>query len=530
MAGTVGGRYELRDEIGSGGMGTVWRAFDVVLDREVAVKRINPRVIGSGEGVREVAKRFQREARVTARILHHGVPQVYDAGLDSGVTELYLVMELVHGVPLRAFIDPREPLPVNWAAAFGAQLATVLSHAHAVPVVHRDLKPENVLVTYDGAVKVLDFGIAAVLRPDTTRLTATGRPIGTSLYMSPEQIRGRQVTPQSDLYALGCVLYELVSGHPVFGGDSDFDRWRGHLDSVPVSLREVCANVPADLDCLVLDLLAKSPTERPADAAEVYKRLLPLLPALGSSPDVSGAVPGGMPDPTLMFRLPNAPGSRPDSGPVLERASAAGSAVAALRVPRTVLRKSMRDAVQRADALLGEERFVQAAEVLDAVIQPAGDILGAENPDVLRLRMRRAAVLVIAGEYRLARPEFDALADAFARTNGPHSGDAVECLRQSAYCRAELGQVDEALLRFSDVLDRISSERGDGTDTAFEVRRNIGELHAARNDVDEAERTFRALRDDLVLVKGSDHEETRYVAELLQRLRAVSPRNVARRG
>ncbi|EHR51648.1 serine/threonine protein kinase [Saccharomonospora marina XMU15] len=523
MADTVGGRYELLDEIDSGGMGTIWRAFDVVLDREVAVKRISPQAIGSGEAVAELAKRFQREARVTARILHHGVPQVYDAGLDSGVAELYLVMELVHGVPLRAFIERREPLPISWAAAFGAQIATVLSHAHAIPVVHRDLKPENVLVTDDGGVKVLDFGIAAVLRPDTGRLTATGTPMGTSLYMSPEQIRGRQVTPHSDLYALGCVLYELVSGYPVFGGDTNIDRWNRHLEAVPVPLREVCEDVPAEFDRLVLDLLAKAPTERPADATEVYERLLPLLPTLGSRPEASGPGSSGMPDPTLVFRRPNAPGSRAESGPVLQRPSAAESAAAASRMPRTALRESIQDAVNQADALLEDERFVQAAEVLDAVIQQAGNVLGAENPQVLQLRLRRAAILVVAGEYRLARPEFDALAEAFARTKGPRSDHAVESLRQAAYCRAELGQVDEALLRLNDVLDRISSERGDGTDTALEVRRNIGELQAARNDIDEAEWTLRALHDDLLLIKGSDNEDTRYVAELLERLRSVNP-------
>ncbi|MCP2255172.1 Serine/threonine protein kinase [Prauserella aidingensis] len=521
MGDTVAGRYELRDEIGSGGMGTVWRAFDVVLDREVAVKRINPRAIGSGDAVEELAQRFQREARVTARILHHGVPQVYDAGLDTGVAELYLVMELVHGVPLRAFIDRREPLPAAWAAAFGAQIATVLSHAHAVPVVHRDLKPDNVLVTDDGGVKVLDFGIAAVLQPDTARLTATGTPMGTSLYMSPEQIRGRQITPHSDLYALGCVLYELLSGYPVFGGDTDIDRWNRHLDETPVPLADLGVDVPDDLDRLVLDLLAKAPTGRPADAAEVYERLLPLLPTLGAAPDAAGAVSDGMPDPTLVFRRPNAPGSRSESGPVLEPATAEESAASASRVPRTAMRESMDDAVERADALLGEYRFMQAAEVLDAVIQPAGNVLGAENPHVLQLRLRRAAILVIAGEYRLARPEFDALADAFARTEGPNSDDAVESLRQAAYCRAELGDVDEALAQFHDVLTRLRSERGDGTETAFEVRRNIGELQAARNDLDDAEQTLRALHDDLVLINGADDEDTLYVAELLGRLRSA---------
>jgi serine/threonine protein kinase len=272
-----------------------------VLDREVAVKRINPRAIGSGEAVQELAKRFQREARVTARILHHGVPQVYDAGLDSGVAELYLVMELVHGVPLRAFIDRQEALPVSWPAAFGAQIATVLSHAHAVPVVHRDLKPENVLVTDDGAVKVLDFGIAAVLQPDADRLTATGTPMGTSLYMSPEQIRGSQVTPHSDLYALGCVLYELVSGYPVFGGDTDIDRWNRHLDAAPVPLREVREDVPAELDRLVLDLLAKAPTQRPADAAQRPHRDAPrsATSAPSASPPVAHRSRGSTPATSL---------------------------------------------------------------------------------------------------------------------------------------------------------------------------------------------------------------------------------------
>lgn len=309
----------------------------------------------------------------------------------------------------------------------------------------------------------------------------------------------------------------------MFGGDTNIDRWNRHLEAVPVPLREVCEDVPAEFDRLVLDLLAKAPTERPADATEVHERLLPLLPTLGSRPEASGPGSSGMPDPTLVFRRPNAPGSRAESGPVLQRPSAAESAVAASRMPRTALRESIQDAVNQTDALLEDERFVQAAEVLDAVIQQAGNVLGAENPQVLQLRLRRAAILFVAGEYRLARPEFDALAEAFARTKRPRSDHAVESLRQAAYCRAELGQVDEALLRFNDVLDRISSERGDGTDTALEVRRNIGELQAARNDIDEAERTLRALHDDLLLIKGSDHEDTRYVAELLERLRSVNP-------
>ena len=186
----IAGRYELLEQYGQGGMGDVWRGYDAVLDRPVAVKRILQQSVTSPELAEEFAKRFKREARITARIQHPGVPQVYDAVLEEDYDHLFLVMELVDGVPLTAYIDPARPLPISWAAAVAAQVATVLSYAHDVPVVHRDLKPSNILVTHDGTVKVLDFGIAAMLRTDVTKLTATGSPIGTYQYMSPEQVRG----------------------------------------------------------------------------------------------------------------------------------------------------------------------------------------------------------------------------------------------------------------------------------------------------------------------------------------------------
>src|SRR5690606_29240062 len=128
-------------------------------------------VLASPGLAEEFAKRFQREARITARIQHPGVPQVYDAVLDASLERLFLVMELVDGVSLTRYVDPAHPLPIGWAAAVAAQVATVLSHAHRIPVIHRDLKPSNILVARDGTVKVLDFGIAAILRTDVTKLT-----------------------------------------------------------------------------------------------------------------------------------------------------------------------------------------------------------------------------------------------------------------------------------------------------------------------------------------------------------------------
>lgn len=229
----IAGRYELLEEISHGGMGDVWRGYDAVLDRPVAVKLIRPQAVTSPQMADELAKRFRREARITARIQHPGVPQVYDAVLDDTHERLFLVMELVEGIPLSAYVDPARPLPVSWAVAVAAQVATVLSHAHEVPVIHRDLKPGNVLVARDGTVKVLDFGIAAILRTDATKLTATGSPIGTSQYMAPEQVRGGRVTPQTDLYALGCVLHELLSGRALFQADSEFALMYQHVSAAP---------------------------------------------------------------------------------------------------------------------------------------------------------------------------------------------------------------------------------------------------------------------------------------------------------
>ncbi|MCO5967503.1 serine/threonine-protein kinase [Actinoallomurus soli] len=514
----IAGRYELTEQISAGGMGTVWHGYDAVLDREVAVKLIRHDTAASAEQAEEFAKRFRREARVTARIRHHGVPQVYDAVLDQSSDRVYLVMELVHGISLRAFVDPDEPLPTAWAAAMAAQISTVLSHAHAVPVVHRDLKPDNVLVAEDGTVKVLDFGIAAILRRDVTKLTATGQAIGTSQYMAPEQIRGAQITPRSDLYALGCILHELLSGRPVFTGRTDFELWQQHTSAPPRPLHELRADVPSELEHLVLDLLRKNPEQRPADAYEVYERLLPFLPVSGSPLPAAGDSPVDLPDPTLMYRRPNAPRSRPEAAPAVPAPTAGGPAAPPPVAADTRLRDAIKAAVEESDALLGSERFAQAADVLQEVIVPAADALGAESPRVLMLRLRRAAILFIGGAYREVLPEFDALAKAYARTEGAAGEQALNCRRQAAYCRAELGQTTAALSQFRVLLDQVRARDGDASETALELRRNIGMLLLGEEDLVAAAEVLRPLYEDLCLLYGPEHEDSQEVREMLARL------------
>ncbi|MET7460509.1 serine/threonine-protein kinase [Nonomuraea sp. NPDC005501] len=510
----VAGRYELAEKIGTGGMGTVWRGYDAVLDREVAVKVIRTDVITSARDAKELADRFRREARITARIRHHGVPQVYDAVLEEPYDQLYLVMEYIHGTSLRSYIQPSALLPIPWAAAMAAQIATVLSHAHAIPVVHRDLKPANVLVSADGTVKVLDFGIAAILRPDVPQLTRLGIPMGTYQYMSPEQTRARQVTPQSDLYALGCLLHELLTGRPAFDGPTEDDFVEQHRHSRPTLVRVLRPEVPEDLEKLVLELLAKKPEQRPSDAYAAYLGLLPFLPPPGSSAPRSGPQLTGCPDPTQMYRRPNAP--RPPD--VLPRASAPALVLSPGGMADTNFKHAVADANRKVDDLLVEERYVQAADALQDVIDSGSADLGARHPAVLALRKKRAAILFVGGDYRRSLPEFDDLTRAYEVTEGPTGNNVIHCRRHAADCRAELGHGTHALQQYREVLRLVRAKESDISQIAIELRRSIGTLLAGEGDVTAAREVLNPLFDDLCVLYGPNHEETQEIAEILRYL------------
>ena len=517
------GRYELIEPLSSGGMGQVWRGFDTVLDREIAVKLIRPDVISTAEQAEEFAKRFRREARITARIRHHGVPQVHDALLEPSFEQVYLVMELVHGTPLHAFIDPARPLPIGWVAAVTAQICTVLSHAHALPVVHRDLKPDNVMLCPDGTVKLLDFGIAAILRSDVSRITSTGTPIGTNHYMAPEQILGGQVAPYTDLYALGCLLHELLSGQHVFDGGNEFELWQQHLSSPPPPLRSIRSDVPEPMEALVLHLLAKAPEQRPADAYEVYERLLPSLPGPGEPPaGEARAAPHGngppLPDPTLLYRRPNPPLPRAAAAPAGPEAETSGHDDVRRPAAPTQLRSAIATARAHAAQLARDGRIAQATEALDSVIAEAGEILG-DHREVLSLRQMRAAVYMWGGDYRRALPEFTSLARTYARRNGPEDSDAVDCASQAARCLAELGRTAQALSEFERLLPAVRRASGDVSEEAVDVRRSIGVLLIAEGRTVEAEAQLRDLLEDLRLVYSPDHEDLEELTAMIAQIR-----------
>jgi hypothetical protein len=265
---TLAGRYELVEVIGRGGMGTVYRASDLVLRRPVAVKLL-PGPLADQDPT-SVA-RFEREARAAAALNNPAVVAVYDTGADE--TTRFIVMELISGDSLEAILRDDGPLDPDRAAGIASRVADALAAAHAAGIVHRDIKPANVMVAEDGSVKVLDFGIARAM--DATTVTQNASVLGTAAYMAPERALGKPADERSDIYSLGCVLYALLAGHPPFRGDSAAAVLNQHANVAPRPLRGENSRVSPELDAAVMQMLAKSPDDRPQTAVEVRDRLTP---------------------------------------------------------------------------------------------------------------------------------------------------------------------------------------------------------------------------------------------------------------
>ncbi|MEV7379930.1 serine/threonine-protein kinase [Streptomyces lydicus] len=252
----IAGRYRLRDAIGRGAMGEVWRAFDETLGRPAAVKLLLPHASDP-----TASSRFRLEAQTAGRLGHPNVVGILDFGEHGG--HLFLVMELVEGDSLARVLAQSGPLPAERVAHIAAQAAGGLAAAHRQGIVHRDIKPANLLLDADGSLKIGDFGIARFLDDPGAALTATGHIVGTSLYLAPERALGRAAGPASDVYSLGCLLYQLLTGKPPFQADSALAVLQQHLDSVPVPPRQLGADLPPAFENYLLGLLAKEPESRP---------------------------------------------------------------------------------------------------------------------------------------------------------------------------------------------------------------------------------------------------------------------------
>ena len=298
----LAGRYRLEREIGAGGMGRVWRARDVRLDREVAIKTVD---LG---GVRDpsLAGRFQREIVLTARLTSPHTVTVFDGGVDGNTA--YLVMELLRGESLAELISRRGPLGLTATLDVARQVTLGLAAAHAVGLVHRDIKPANVMLTEGGKVKLLDFGIAQLTGQADPHLTAPSMTIGTAAYMSPEQAAGLRVDAATDLYALGCLIMTMLTGRPPFDGDQPVVVAAHQINSAPPRLSQRRPEVPQGLDALVAALLAKSPSERPDTTRTL--RAIEQLQANPSAPTVPLAAPPAT-APTAAPMQPTRPYTQP---------------------------------------------------------------------------------------------------------------------------------------------------------------------------------------------------------------------------
>lgn len=262
----LGNRYEIIEKVGNGGMATVYKATDLLLKRYVAVKVLREEFTTDEEFI----KRFETEAQSAARLVHPNIVSIFDVGVDNGI--YYIVMELIQGKTLKQLIvEEKGPLPWKWSVDVAIQIASALEIAHRNNIIHRDIKPHNIIITEDGIAKVTDFGIAKAVSNST--ITAFGKTIGSVHYFSPEHARGGYTDAKSDLYSLGVVLYEMVTGRVPFDADTPVSVALKHMQEEPVPPIELNNNIPVSLNKIILKALKKDVMYRYQTSTELLTDL-----------------------------------------------------------------------------------------------------------------------------------------------------------------------------------------------------------------------------------------------------------------
>ncbi|MEU5161644.1 serine/threonine-protein kinase [Streptomyces sp. NPDC020875] len=526
----IQGRYRLLDVIGRGGMGEVWRAQDEALGRNVAVKCLKPMTPHHDTAVTGVLReRFRREARVAAALQHRGVTVVHDFGEDDGV--LFLVMELLDGRNLSQLLEDNanHPLPVAEVVDIAVQVAGALAYTHDRGVVHRDLKPANIMRLTDGTVKICDFGIARLgdIATTSSRLTGTGIAMGTPHYMSPEQIGGgRTVDHRSDLYSLGCVLYEIATGVPPF---DDEDAWAvlvGHRDTVPQPLRVHRPQIPDYFQSAVLDLLAKSPDDRPAHARDLGRRLTPPTgePTPATTPD---AGPAPLPAwPVWGRRMTGghqatATGPRPllpDPAAGLTGEWTTGTAARRAAAPRPVRRERPTPFPEALAVLASRHsaglslgrlgRWEEAGEVHRSVAAEREHTLGPDHPDTLASRYEVAFTLSRTGRAEDALRAFQQVADGRERALGADHPDTLAARQETAYVLGQLGRHLEAHDGYTVVLAARERTLGADHPDTLRCRHNLAFNLNRLGRVEDSFRMAGEVAAARARVLGADHPDT----------------------
>jgi tRNA A-37 threonylcarbamoyl transferase component Bud32 len=417
-------------------MGLVYEGFDRHLKRRIAVKFTQPS-LNNDPGW---TKRFFREAEVMARLSHPGLPAIHDAGVVAGSPERpYLVMEFVEGITFDDLLARHGHLPVGVVAALGAQTSAVLAATHSHHIYHRDLKPSNLMLCPDGTVKVLDFGLAVVLDGEMTRYTSTGATLGTPAFMAPEQVEGKAVVPQTDLYSLGLVLHELLTGKRVMTGGTPFVVWQNQIHRPAPEIEAAGIDIPSDMAELLMSMLAKSPARRPPDAAAVHGGLIRHAAGLGLLPEVNR-----LDAPSLLYAL--AVGAAEEGLPRAERESVAESRRpqgTSATVAESHGRDGLRQAIERTRVLTSADAVHELTTVVDAV----GPVLGLQDPDVVDARTRLADLHLAAGDHLVAADLYRTLITELTDNQGPYGDRVLYCQQQLARCDGHTGDARGAVRR-----------------------------------------------------------------------------------
>jgi serine/threonine protein kinase len=287
QAGNVIGSYKVTDKIGEGGMGAVFKGIDLMLEREVAIKMLRPELASQPQ----VVERFRSEAVTLARLNHPNIATLYSF-LRQG-EDFFMVMEFVRGETLDSLIRKSGAMPCENAIALFCQALEGIDHAHRMGIIHRDIKPANMMLTETGTLKVMDFGIARVL--GTSRMTKQGNIVGTIEYMSPEQVRGQETDGRSDIYSLGILLYEMLTGRVPFSSDSEYDLMKMQIEDAPAPPRVFSNQIPQAVEQAIMRSLAKKSESRFQGVAEFRSALLsaigaaaaPLSPIINAAPVAS---------------------------------------------------------------------------------------------------------------------------------------------------------------------------------------------------------------------------------------------------
>lgn len=491
VAGTTGttliqGRYRLAELIGRGGMGEVWRALDESLGRKVAVKCLKP-VSGSADPAfaRVLQERFRREARVAASLQHRGVTVVHDFGDSEGV--LYIVMELLDGRNLLQILQDTggSPLPLPDVMDIAEQVTAALAYTHAQGIIHRDLKPANIMRLSDGSVKICDFGIARLGHDIgfTSRLTGTGIAMGTPHYMSPEQIGAdEEIDHRSDLYSLGCVLYEIATGAPPFDLGDAWAVLVGHRDTAPEPPGRLRDGLPEELDRLILDLLAKSPDERPQNAADVGGRLKAMRAAPLPLPAVRPLRAVALPSWARTVRSGAA--RAPRTPPRLPELTGAWSTRAGVPAPGETDLLAHRHEAGVSLARLG--RWQEAEEVHREVAAQRERTLGADHEDTLASHYELAFCRSRLGRAEEALRTFEYVAAARHRLAGPDDPGALAAQQEAAYVLGRLGRHLDAHQAYSAVLAARGRSLGADHPDTLACRHNLAFSLGRLGRLDEA--------------------------------------------